>query len=300
MRLSETPAFQRLKHQDAVSHRPMLEVFARVPRTVLIAIGMKISEVAWVYVLTVFSIVYATTKLGLPRSLILNGIIAGALLELITLPVAGALSDRYGRKPIYMAGVALSIVCAFPVFWLLDTRDPAFVIIGLALVMNVTARDRVRDRCLLDAGIVRHPGALHRRIARLPGVGGTEWRIRADHRDRAVGLDRRHLAGFAVSDRSGTDRGRRGGGRERNATPRRSTAPDGLPGQRLTPARAYGETTGLSPVLGPPPWALNTAVSLHRHGPARPDHRCPQLVSPVCLGRSCPVEPGHDDERARR
>jgi MHS family shikimate/dehydroshikimate transporter-like MFS transporter len=138
MRLSETPAFQRLKHQDAVSHRPMLEVFARVPRTVLIAIGMKISEVAWVYVLTVFSIVYATTKLGLPRSLILNGIIAGALLELITLPVAGALSDRYGRKPIYMAGVALSIVCAFPVFWLLDTRDPAFVIIGLALVMNVT------------------------------------------------------------------------------------------------------------------------------------------------------------------
>jgi len=138
MRLSETPAFQRMRLAETVSRRPVLEVFSRVPRSVLIAIGMKISEVAWVYVLTVFTIVYATTKLGLPRSLILNGIIAGALLELITLPLAGALSDRFGRKPIYLTGVVLSIVCAFPVFWLLDTRDPVYVIAGLALVMNVT------------------------------------------------------------------------------------------------------------------------------------------------------------------
>ena len=138
MRLSETPAFEQMRQAGNVSYRPMLDVFSRVPRTVLIAIGMKISEVAWVYVLTVFSIVYATTKLGLPRTLILNGIIVGALLELITLPLAGALSDRFGRKPIYLAGVVLSIACAFPVFWLLDTRDPVFVVTGLALVMNVT------------------------------------------------------------------------------------------------------------------------------------------------------------------
>ena len=138
MRLSETPAFEQMRRADTVSRRPMLEVFSRVPRVVLIAIGMKISEVAWVYVLTVFSIVYATTKLGLPRTLILDGIIVGALLELITLPLAGALSDRFGRKPIYLCGVVLSIACAFPVFWLLDTRDPVYVVVGLAFVMNVT------------------------------------------------------------------------------------------------------------------------------------------------------------------
>jgi metabolite-proton symporter len=135
MRLTETPAFRAVRE---VSPGPMLEVIARVPRTVLIAIGMKISEVAWVYVLTVFSIVYATTRLGLPRTLILNGIIAGALLELATLPLMGWLSDVLGRKPVYLAGVALSVASAFPVFWLLDTRDPVYVVAGLALVMNVT------------------------------------------------------------------------------------------------------------------------------------------------------------------
>ena len=138
MRLSETPAFVRLRREAGLARRPALEVITRMPRVFLIAVGMKISEVAWVYVLTVFSIVYATTKLGLPRTLILDGIVVGALLELITLPLAGALSDRYGRKPIYLIGVVLSIAVAFPVFWLLETRDPVVVVIGLALVMNVT------------------------------------------------------------------------------------------------------------------------------------------------------------------
>ncbi len=138
MRLAETPAFRRIQREKDFARRPVLDVILRMPRTFLIAIGMKISEVAWVYVLTVFSVYYATTKLGLPRTLILNGIIVGALLELITLPLAGALSDRFGRKPIYMIGVVLSIAAAFPVFWLLETRDPVTVVIGLALVMNVT------------------------------------------------------------------------------------------------------------------------------------------------------------------
>ncbi len=138
MRLGESPVFEQIRRAENVSPQPMLEVLRRAPRDVLIAIGMKISEVAWVYVLTVFAIVYGTTRLGLPRTLILNGIILGALLELITLPLAGALSDRFGRRPIYLGGVVFSIASAFPVFWLLETRDPAIVVVGLALVMNLT------------------------------------------------------------------------------------------------------------------------------------------------------------------
>jgi MFS transporter, MHS family, shikimate and dehydroshikimate transport protein len=138
LRLSETPAFKRIQHRQALAHRPLLEVIAQQPKAFFIAVGMKVSEVAWVYVLTVFSIVYATSKLGLPRSVILNGIVAAAILELLTIPLFGALSDRIGRKPMYIVGALVSAAIAFPIFWMLGTRDPALILIAIAVAMSIT------------------------------------------------------------------------------------------------------------------------------------------------------------------
>ena len=138
MRLSETPAFKRIQQSQAIAHRPLLEVIAQQPKAFLIAVGMKVSEVAWVYVLTVFSIVYATSKLGLPRAVILNGIVAAALLEVLTIPLFGALSDRIGRKPMYIVGALLSAAIAFPIFWMLDTRDPPLILLTIAVAMSIT------------------------------------------------------------------------------------------------------------------------------------------------------------------
>lgn len=137
LRLQETPAFAQVQ-REGVASAPLLDVLLRQPRTFLIAVGMKVSEVAWVYVLTVFSIVYATTRLGLPRTLILNGILLAAVAELFTIPLFGALSDRIGRKPIYVAGAVLSAALAFPTFWLLQTRDPTVVVLTLVVVMSLT------------------------------------------------------------------------------------------------------------------------------------------------------------------
>ena len=137
LRLVETPAFARVKAEHGVARAPLLEVL-RHPRSFLVAVGMKVSEVAWVYLLTVFSIVYATSKLGLPRSLILYGILFAALAEIVTMPLFGALSDRVGRKPLYLAGAAMSAALAFPVFWLLDPRDPVIVVVTLMVVMSLT------------------------------------------------------------------------------------------------------------------------------------------------------------------
>ncbi len=138
LRLTETVAFKRVKAEGKVSRAPVMEVIKQNPRPFLIAIGMKISEVAWVYVLIVFSVFYCTTKLGLPKSLILNGIVAGALLELITIPLFGALSDRFGRKALYYFGIAASLAAAFPVFWLLDTKDPTTIIWTIAIALSLT------------------------------------------------------------------------------------------------------------------------------------------------------------------
>lgn len=138
LRLRETPAFQRAQADGTLVRAPLLEVVLRQPRTFLAAVGLKVSEVAWVYIITVFAIVYATGRLGLPRRLILDAILLAALAELVTLPFFGWLSDQVGRRPLYIAGALISAVAAFVVFPLLDTRDPATVMWTLVVVMSLT------------------------------------------------------------------------------------------------------------------------------------------------------------------
>ena len=92
-----------------------------------IAVGLKISEIAWASIAGVFVMSYATTRLGLPRSLILNAVLMSSVVALVSIPLFGWLSDIVGRKAMFLASCAFSIAFAFPFFWLLDTKDPAIV-----------------------------------------------------------------------------------------------------------------------------------------------------------------------------
>ena len=89
-------------------------------------------------VLTVFIVFYAATRLGLSRSIILDAVLYAALLELITIPLFGILSDKIGRKPMYAAGAILSAFLAFPLFMLLDTKDTLTITLTIAVVMSLT------------------------------------------------------------------------------------------------------------------------------------------------------------------
>ena len=96
------------------------------------------SEVGLAYLLTVFVIIYATRTLGLPRPLILDAIVIAAFVELATIPLAGWLSDIFGRKALYLTGAIASIVLAFPLFWLFQTKDPVIIVITLTVTMTAT------------------------------------------------------------------------------------------------------------------------------------------------------------------
>jgi MHS family shikimate/dehydroshikimate transporter-like MFS transporter len=122
-RVPETPLFSEMKRRGDIAKTPFLDVVLRQPKTFLLAIGLKISEVSWVYIVTVFAVVYATTQLGLPKSTLLNAIIIGSLIEVFTIPLFGYLSDRVGRRAFYFAGTIFTILFAFPLFWLIDTKN---------------------------------------------------------------------------------------------------------------------------------------------------------------------------------
>jgi MHS family shikimate/dehydroshikimate transporter-like MFS transporter len=126
-RVPETPLFTAMKERGDIAKAPFLDVVLRQPKTFLLAIGLKISEVSWVYIVTVFAVVYATTQLGLPRSTLLNAIIIGSLIEVFTIPLFGWLSDIVGRRALYFSGTIFTILFAFPLFWLIDTKN-AFII----------------------------------------------------------------------------------------------------------------------------------------------------------------------------
>lgn len=136
-RLPETPIFEQIKARGQIVRAPFFEMVLKNPRDFLIATGLKLSEVSWVYMLTIFVVVYATTKLGLPKSLMLNAILIAAILELFTIPLFGHLSDVYGRRIFYFAGVAFTIIFAFPLFWLLGTKSEAIVILTVVVALNL-------------------------------------------------------------------------------------------------------------------------------------------------------------------
>ena len=135
-RVPETPVFERLKTRDGLSKNPFTEAVGQNTRSFLVAVGLKLSEVSWVYMLTVFAVVYATTKLGLSKPMMLDAVLYAALLELITLPLFGWLSDKVGRRPLYIAGALFTIVFAFPLFWMLESRSTALVFLAITIAMN--------------------------------------------------------------------------------------------------------------------------------------------------------------------
>jgi len=133
MRITESPVFEEMKAKNELAANPLKEVFTRHRKSFLVAIGLKLCEVSWVYLLTVFLVVYATTKLGLPKKMLLNAIFIAAVIEVFIMPLFGLLADRIGRRPLFFIGTAFTILFAYPLFWMVDTRDPTLIVTAIAL-----------------------------------------------------------------------------------------------------------------------------------------------------------------------
>ena len=116
---------------------PIMDVLRKYPREVLLAMGMRIAENGTFYILTVYVLVYGNEELELPKSTMLWGVVIAALIGLVAIPWYGSLSDRVGRRPLYLGGALFSLVFAFPFFLLLNTKTALLIWLAIVLGVNV-------------------------------------------------------------------------------------------------------------------------------------------------------------------
>ncbi|WP_164018151.1 MFS transporter [Pyxidicoccus trucidator] len=137
LRVAESPVFQHRKPQEASPRIPVLDALRNYPKQILLAMGARFAENGFFYIITTFVLSYGTERLGLPRSTFLNGVLIAMSVHLVAIPAFGAASDRFGRRPVYLAGAVGCGLMAFPFFWLLDTKETG--LIWLAIVLGIIA-----------------------------------------------------------------------------------------------------------------------------------------------------------------
>jgi MFS family permease len=135
----ETPAFKRVVAENRVERAPVIEVMKRQPKQVFLSMFARTAEQAPAYIYLAFIFAYGTQILHQDRDFLLTALITAGVISLFTIPIAGALSDRYGRKRIYLIGSVLTGIFGFIYFAMLNTMVPGWIF--LAIVLSFVPHD---------------------------------------------------------------------------------------------------------------------------------------------------------------
>jgi MFS family permease len=129
----ETPTFSRLVRENRVEKAPTLEVIKRQPKEIILTALARMGEQAPFYIFTAFVFTYGTTILGVSRNLLLTAVLTASVVSFFSIPIAGHLSDRIGRKRMYLIGAAVTGVFGFVYFALLNTMVPGWIFLAVML-----------------------------------------------------------------------------------------------------------------------------------------------------------------------
>lgn len=136
-KLPETPEFKQLQATRSVARFPLRDLLRDQPRQALIVFMARFGEITWSVFVLLFTVAYVTVQLKLPRSVILGAVMSGAAVGVFTVPLFAALSDRIGRKPLYLFGLLVCALYVWPYFSLLNTRDPLLITLAIVIALGV-------------------------------------------------------------------------------------------------------------------------------------------------------------------
>ena len=129
----ETPVFQQLLDKNKIERTPIYEVIKKQPREIILSAFVRMAEQAPFYIFTAFIFAYTVGTLHMPRDFILTAVLVAACVSFITIPLSGHISDRIGRRKMYMIGAAVTGIFGFIYFGMVDTAVPLLVFIAIVL-----------------------------------------------------------------------------------------------------------------------------------------------------------------------
>jgi MFS family permease len=135
----ETPIFQEVVNNNRIEEAPVLEVLKKQPREILLSALARMAEQAPFYIFTAFIFAYAVGTLHMSRNFVLTAVLVASCISFVTIPLSGHISDRIGRRKMYLIGAAVTGLFGFLYFGMVDTAIPAAVF--LAIVLSLIPHD---------------------------------------------------------------------------------------------------------------------------------------------------------------
>jgi metabolite-proton symporter len=136
LRLSESPDFAALRATSSVVRMPIVDAFRKHWRQILLVAGSYLSQGVFAYICVAYLVSYGASVAKIDRTWALFGVFVAALVAVVMYPVFGSLSDRVGRKALFLTGVVLMAVTIGPVFALINTGKPVLFLVALVLVFG--------------------------------------------------------------------------------------------------------------------------------------------------------------------
>jgi MFS family permease len=133
--ITESPLFAEVERTGVKAKMPLVEVLRRHPRQLLVAIAARIGTDVAFYTFTIYSLVFITGTVGRERSVGLTAVLVGSAFQLVLIPSFGALSDRFGRRPVYAAGAVAAAAWSFAFFPLLSTGTTAVIVFAVVIAL---------------------------------------------------------------------------------------------------------------------------------------------------------------------
>ena len=129
----ETPIFSRILEERRIERTPVIEVIKRQPKQIILTALCRMAEQGPFYVYAAFVFVYGTKVSGMSRDFLLTGVLVATAVSGITTPLAGHISDRIGRKKMYLIGAVTTGVFAFIYFTMMNSMVPGLIFLAIVL-----------------------------------------------------------------------------------------------------------------------------------------------------------------------